>query len=300
MALSKIWTAEKGFNEIRGQLKEVDDVVFAQRFERMNLAQYAVASQFYPLMQSAYMTQKIVMDDQTGIFGAGTWTVATRRLELLVSSAPFVTTDIGKIVVFYIGTDFFLGIIETVVSATTVVLRGSPFPASDDAVDSAIMVASSTTNDYIELSTLDPPMMRTGEQLNLELSSTATKTTEGVSIEDLRTFQPQGPKNLTRIVFCLIGERVELGKGGDLPSYQTLTLHYPRVPIALAADGDYWDIPDGPPMSLALLFLKKLIAPKVDMPAYQAEAATAVQSVLTMYGVKATLQEIKKKVEAFT
>jgi hypothetical protein len=300
MALSKSWTAKKAFDVVRGQLRTVDDIHHVQRFERMNLAQYAVASQFYALMENSYRTTKIIQKDNSGVYGNGTWTVLSRVITLTTQNTNFVNSDVGKVVVFRIGPDIYIALVESVLDANRVKVQGAPLPTANGTIDEFMMVATTLSEDTLSLATLDPPLMRTGQQVNIEIWSSVTSAVDAVSIEDLRMFRPTSPTNLNRIVFALDGEDILFAKGGALSSLGTLILRYPRVPIALTSDNQYWDIPDGPPMALALLFLTKLLAPSIDKEKYQAEAAALVQSIFTLFGVQANLQEVKKKVEALT
>lgn len=300
MALSKLWTVTKFFNHARSVMPAMNPLQYAQRFELVNLAQTFVPSQFSFIMAPAYMTDTLIAADTSGLYGDGTFTFSTLRLTLTTRSADFNAADVGKTIVFRIASAFYVATIGSWVSTSVVTLSGSSLPGADGTVAEAMMVPSLVSSDFVDLSSLSPPMMRTGEQVKVTLESTATKDVAELTRSELNVWQTTNPNQQSTIGYCLEGSKIFLVKGAGLTSYGTLSLHYPRVPIEVLDDTDYIDLPDGPAVNLALIYLRRMMTPPVDANRYSAEIQENVRALISSFGAKLSTEEITQRVKAFT
>ncbi len=297
MALSKIWTVDKFHKHAAGDMGVLNELHYVQRFEKVNMIQYAVATEFYPLMASAYRTPTLIVVDNTGIYGNGTWTAATSRLTLGVRNTDFLSTDVGKLIVFRAGTSFYVGTIDLYISPSIVKLTGTNLRATDCTVDEAMMIATSPSGDYVELATLAPAMMRIGQQVDIEVHSTNTTSVHPSTPEEIRTFQAASPLNRNKILFALEGSKLLLAKGSGLAAYGALTLKYPRVPVEVVRGADYLDLPDGAPITLAMTLYRRMVGPPELGPTLVQDAARNVKAIYDSFQVKASLEEIEEKVK---
>jgi len=301
MGLSKQWTAIQAYTHAASIFGDMDPVAYAQRFEILNLAQFSVLANFYGLMSAAYMTPVTFSVDQTcaaATAGNAGFTAATQLLT--ATSITFASTDAGKTVIMRKGTNGWVGFVLAVTGVNTAVLYGPQLPTTDQAaLDEFIMLNTAITSSVIDISTL--PIMRAGgPQIKWELESSATQFLDVVSAEKFRTFRPSDPGNANRIVWYVSGNYMYLKWGTGLGTTAgTLTLRYPRVPIAMAADGDSPDIPDGAPIQLFLTLIKRTLDNRFikSKANYTAEITEGVETTMRAFGMVAKEEEIENKVK---
>jgi hypothetical protein len=281
-------------------MQTMNPVHYVQRFELVNLAQGFVVSQFSTLLAPAYMTDTMIASDTTGITGSGTFTFSTLRLALTTRSTDFNPSDVGKTVGFRVGTAYYSAVIGSWVSVSTVTITGSLLPSSDQTVDEAMVLPSLPTGDFVDLSILNPPMMRTGEQVKITLESSLTRDVAELTRAEVTMWQAANPMQLSAIGYCIEGSKAFLVRGSALTTYGTLLLHYPRVPIQVFDDTDYVDMPDGPVVNLGLIYLRRMMTPPVDVNRYSQEIQENVRALLGSFGGKLSTEEIAQKVKAFT
>ena len=256
MALSRVWQAAPFIKHAMASFPAVDEVAYAQRFELINLVQYKVASALYSMMTGAYQTIVIMAQDIIGKIGTGgTWIQATSTLTVSGLTANFVPGDVQKLITFTDGTNTYCGFISAYIASTQVQVYGNLLPSGNIAVlTSVILVPTVPTSDSISLAGVD--MMRTGEQINVDINSSTTSAIEAVSLEALRFFRNMSTQNRSRIVYSLVGDRVILDKGSAVSTYGTILLYYPRSPVLVAQDTDFLDLPDGGVVNMAMVVLK--------------------------------------------
>ena len=205
-------------------------------------------------------------------------------------------------VVMRTSTTFYVGFITSVPSTTSVILVGDNLPSSNQAsFDTIQMIPSTPTGSVISLANLR--MMRTGQQIKLEIESTATTEIEPMETIGLRGFNQNSTPDRNKIVYALSGTNLYLNKGSALSTYGTLTIRYPRVPYRVAADTDYIDLPDGVAVQLGIMTLSNLISRRANIQVNDAtkqEVLTLVQSLNQMFGKEFSLQETKQKALALT
>lgn len=301
MALSKRWTAELVYKHAAAQFGDMDPVAYADRFNIVNLAQFTVVSNFYGLMSAAYMTPvTLTLTDIVKFATAGNANFTLLGSVLAASSVTFVPVDVGKMVVMRKGTSGWLGTILSYVDPNTVTLYGPQLPTSDQAaLDEFMALDTSVTGAVLDISTL--PIMRAGgPQVKLELECTGTTFLDTVSAEKYRTFRASDPVNYTKVVWYVSGNYIYVAWGDGLTSGPgTFTLRFPRVPIDVGADTDYVDLPDGAPIQLLLVVVKRMldnrfIKSKAD---YTAQLTEAVDSVMRTFGIVGKTEEIQNKVQ---
>jgi len=278
-----------------------------ERFTLVNRAIEKITSQFYSLMALDYMTSAVAVIDSSGnradgYTGVGTWDSSTSTLTFTELNRPFTSSDEGKMVMFSMGDNTYYGTVLTVVSSTAIRIIGTNLPSTDGTFQSFLMTATPAAFDTISLSNI--PIMRLGQQVRLILESDAipTRICKPVSIEALNNFDESAPYNKKMIVYAYAGEELLLRKGAGLNSYGTLTLRFPRIPQKLSSDSDMVDVPDGA-IQLVLVYLEKLLRGRLrqpSSPSTENELQAAIENLYQSYGITATLEEIKAKVEALS
>lgn len=300
MALSRTWQAGPFFKHAAAIFPAIDDVAYAQRFELINFIVMRIAHEFIGLMNYAYLTPVILQQSNNGAYGTGgTWTASTNTLVVSGLSSNFAPTDIWKVVTFRNGASVYIGYISAWQSTTTVTLTGNMLPTGNlAALDQVIVVPSVPSDDSVVLAGIN--MARTGEQVNLDLQSSATGAIEPSQLEGLRFFRTMSVQNRSRIAYATVGDRINMAKGTALPSYGTLILTYPRLPIAVTQDTDFLDILDGSPVRLAQILLQKTLDERFyhrkDIP-YADDIKMHVEGIYKEHQMAATSQAIKEKVD---
>ena len=302
MPLSRNWTANEVFLEaFRDVGYDQNSPIIIERFQLVNRAINRVATEFAGILWPSYMEQADLTVSTTGNFGSSgmSFTFATLRLTATMNSS-FASTDIGKTVVFRESATVYQGVITTFVSTTVVVLAGNNLPTADIAtVDAVIMVGTRITGDSVSISGID--LLRIGGELKFSLASTSTNYIDAVSVHEIRTFRSGAIANANRIVWAIEGDTLLLARGDSLSNYGTLTLHYPRFPTAVTLDADLVDIPDGAPLSLAILHLSAIIARRLKIPVnLGTQMRDQVQNIMRSYGLIISSEEIEKRVSALS
>jgi hypothetical protein len=296
--LSRNYTAATIWREAVRDLSDVTDVPHWEKYNLINRAIQIISGQFYDLMAESYMTDTAINYATGGKYDAGTsgtYTAATHLVTLNSPSASLTSADIEKLVVFRISTTIYVGKVLSVASTSTFVFDGDLFPATDGTIVNGSLSICSTVvlNDTVSLSGIN--IMRTGQNIRLDLASTTTNTVKAVSQRDLDTFRTGGSNSKT-IVWCLSGDSINLKKGDGLTSYGTMTLHYPRVPYSVSADTDYIDLPDGAATEIAIIYLRSLIQHRLGV----SEDNTAIiqrliSNLYQTFGQEVTTEEVKDK-----
>lgn len=302
MALSKSWTVQKVVNRVMDGVETsatprgLDEIRKVDLTQQLNAAVEYVAALFFDLMSQSYMTAATVTIATTGRYyvSGATWTAATRLLTATMDTS-FTSGDVGKLIVFRVGTSVYVGVVESYGSATTVVVSGSGLPTTDQTVNYVLLAATAPSSDSADISTLR--IMRLGSQVKLELESTSTARVEPLSITALRIIQTS-QQNKNKVFWALQGETILLKKGDSLSTYGTLTLRYPRVPTALSAVTDYIDLPDSA-VELAYLRLKTVVDGIAGIKAdYTSQIEGAIRSLYRSFGGEVDVETIKAKILA--
>ena len=269
-----------------------------EKFDLINRAISAITGQFYDLMSISYMTDAVINYSTGGKYDAGTngtYTVLTKTVTLNSPSENLTNADVEKLVVFRIGTVNYVGKVLSVTTTSSFVFDGDIFPTGTAIVNNSLSICDTTVqNDTVSLSALR--IMRTGSNIKIELSTTATATIKPVSQRQLDTFDTGGANNKT-IVWCISGDNLNFKKGADLVSYGTMTIHYPRVPYLVAADTDMIDLPDGTAMEIALIYLRSLIQRRFGLPQDNNEALmqTLINNLYRTFGAEVDAEVVKSK-----
>jgi len=303
MALSRLWTVKRIVNYVQGQLGAIDPIAYVQRYELLNEIQARIASSFYAIVNSAYSTAVVVQEDVTGklITGTntGTWTAATSALYSASWSSAPAAGDVGKVVMFAVGTDVYLGFVSSV-GTNIFYVEGTNLPATDQTVAEAMVAVSTLSSSVINIAAIN--VMRSGEQVRIHLESTETdRVTPLGSLEEFKAWRDSALDNRNKIVWTMVGDQILLQKGSSLTTYGTITLRYPRVPTEVDQDTDYVDLPDGALTSLALVMFRKALVDRygaVSKGDLNAELQAAVAGVYRAYGQNLSAEELEVKIEA--
>jgi hypothetical protein len=296
--LSRDFTAGSLWREAVRDLSDVTDVPHWEKYNLINRTVQTISGQFYDLMAESYMTDAVINYATGGKYDAGTngaYTSATHLITLNSPSASLTSADIEKLVVFRIGTTIYVGKVLSVPSTSTFVFDGDLFPSTDGTlVNNSLSICSTVVlNDTASLSGLR--MARTGQNIRIDLASTATNTVKPVTQRDLDTFRTGGSNSKT-IVWCLNGDSINLKKGDGLSSYGTMTIHYPRVPYQVTADGDYIDLPDGTSMEIAIIYLRSLIQHRLGVSEdNSAIIQRLISNLYQTFNQEVTTEEVKEK-----
>jgi len=302
MPLSRNWTANEIWLEaFRDVGFDQNSPIVIERFQLVNRAVDKVATEFSGILWPSYMEQATIVTSTSGNFGVSgmSYVTLTSRLTATMNSS-FVAADLGKMVVFRDVASVFVGTITVIVSTTVVTLSGNNLPAADIATVNAVQMAGTTiTNDQASIAGID--LLRIGGELKFSLQSSLTNYIDAVSVHEIRTFRSGSIANVNRIIWAIEGDTILLARGTSLSSYGTLTLHYPRFPTAVVADADLVDIPDGAPLSLAILHLEAIIARRLKVPVnLRAEMQDQIRNIMQSYGLVVSSEEIEKRVAALS
>jgi hypothetical protein len=298
--LSRRWNSLDLWKHAIAPLADFDKMPLAwvERFDLISMMEFKIVSAFFAPMSGAYMTAVPISVDASGNYatGSASWTALTKLLTAVMST-NFSANDVGKTVVFRTGTSTYQGVINSFITTTTVTLQGNALPSADIAsLDAVIVVNTAITNDILSLGNL--AIMRSGDQVKLELESSVTDDVVPMTLEELNSMQTGDPRHTQRIAWAYSGEYLWLKS--PLASYGALILRYPRVPDAPASDTDMIDLPDGPATTLGMSILRKMVADRYLAMKFDntAEIMEGVKAMLQNYGIQATSEDLKKKVES--
>lgn len=302
--LSKDWTARRFYNMAGADLEsDVNQTAFIQRFDLINKTIELVTTLFYDLMISAYMTPVTLVPDTIGRYsssGTGSWTAATSLLSFAGMNTAFNSVDVGKVIGFRIGASLYLGTISTFVSTSSITVTGLSLPSVDGTVAEVMVFSSVPGSNTVSLDGLR--IMRTGQQVKMELESTATKTIEAVESQAVFAFDATSLTNKNKIVWCMSGDQIIFAKGSGLTNAGTFTLRYPRVPNILTSDTDFLDLPDGAAIEIALLHLKSVLSRRMKQPDqakdFSAELGGVIRALYSTFGQEVQKDVMKEKVLA--
>lgn len=301
MALSKNWTYAKFWREAAlGKEYDPTGNLEVARFEIINRAIECVANQFYDLMAIVFMRPVTIVPDTLGRYyvSGASWNASLSQLTATMDT-NFGSGDVGKLIVFRVGPLVYDGQVTAFISTTVVTVTGSNLPATNQTVDYVMLVSTTPTGNTIYIG--DLKYMRSGQQIRLELESTATQFVKNVSSYEVRTFRASAGENVDRIVWALSGEEILLAKGSNIATYGTFTLRYPGTPINGTLDAQYIDLPDGAPMEIALLKARLLIA-ELGGPAAPPDADARMKVYIEMlyktYAGEVSAETVVEKVKA--
>ncbi len=301
MALSKNWTYAKFWREAAlGKEYDPTNNLHLARFEIINRSVECTANAFYDLMAIVYMTAVTILPDTTGRYyvSGASWDATLNRLTATMNTS-FGSGDVGKVIMFRVGALVYIGQVNAFVSTTVVGVTGSNLPTSNQTVDYVLLAATTPTGNTVYIS--DLKYMRSGQQIRLELESTATQFVKNVSSYEVRTFRSSAGENIDRVVWALSGEELLLAKGDNLATYGTFTLRYPRTPINGTAETDFIDLPDGAPIEIALMKTRLIIAELGGPPApadTESRMKAYIEVLYKTYGGEITAETVVEKVKA--
>lgn len=303
MPLSQDTTALAFFNAAVRDLKLDPNTLYPERYALVNRAIKTIATLFADILSQSYMEEALLVSDTTGRYSTatGTFTYTTLLLTITMNTS-FSSSDVGKLVMFRVGSSVYVGTVTAYVSTTSVTVGGANLPTSDQTVDYAMIVSSTPVGDVAPL--VGIRMMRTGPQVKCVLESTSTSRVKNISVEEYRTWSTTTFQNRSMVVWAFSGEKLWLSKGSDVSSYGTLVFRYPRIPIEVRNNTDKIDIADGAATELALLKLKQLMAERINIPikqlipAFEQQIQVYVVALYRTFGSEISLEISKEKVQA--
>ena len=262
MSLSRDTTAIELWQQAKRDLGDVEGLLHAERYDLINRAVQTISGWVYDLSSNLYMTEVVIVSSggayETG--STGTYVVATQTLTLQTPSRSIISTDIGKIVTFRIGTTTYAGIIDTIVSTSAFTVIGVGLPSANGTLAEVIIVGNTITSNKISLTGLR--MMMAGQQIKLELlSSTSGVTVKAGSMRDVDTFRTTSA-NKNTILWAINGDYIRFAVG-DSVTQGTLTLRYPKMADLVTTDSSGIDLPDGVAIEMAILYLKGLMQQRI-------------------------------------
>lgn len=318
MSLSRTFTAQKLWQEAISDVRGLDqnDEMYIQRFEIMNRVIEFIIATVYDLVSKSYVESATASSSTTNekrlVSGqTATWTVSTKTLSATSTNITdgtntgFASGDVGKTVMFLVGSDPILiynGYIQSYTSTGAVVLGGVNLPTSDSGAGGVLVALFansplSISSEAINLSSLK--MMRTGQQIGLEIESTATTNVKPMSTISLNSFSTSDVRNRNSIAWAFSGDKILLKKGTSLSSYGTLTVRYPRIPTRVTGDTQYIDVPEGTITELVILKLKSIICGRLGIQNnYVAEMVTLIKQLYGTFEREAQAEEAKSKILA--
>lgn len=299
MALSKLYTVNDVWREASLDIPKEQSIAHWEKFNLINRAQQSVQAEFAPLVAESYITETTAVFSTTGKYGTtGTYTVATKTLVATMNTG-FVSADIGNTIILRTGTTVYMGTIASRVSGTTVTLSGDNLPSIDQSSFDTITVAgTSPTGNVIDISSLR--LLRYGNQLNIQLLSTATKFIYPKTKEDIERFRPTSQYSLDKIWWMMIGNKIYLVKGNSLSTYGTLTIRYPALPDQVALVTDYVDVLDGAMVQILIKTVRGMILRRLGEKPSQADEVEIQKNIANLYTSlqqELTIEQLKEKSE---
>jgi hypothetical protein len=280
------------------------DLVFNERFDIINRAVDAVVSTFFDLYSNSYMTPQAISSSSSTCkylsAGTASWIAETGLLYGATMTGAFASTDVGKMIVFRIGTSGYVGYINEFVSTTAVYVRGRDLPLVDGSgtIVDVIVVPTVISGKAFNIDTL--PIMRAGQQIKLELESTATKNIKFATSSTLAMFNASAEQNLDMIMWALSGEQILLDWGDNLANPGTLILRYPALPARVVRDDSKIDVPDGAGIEIVTMKITSIVGKRMKIQlADPTPAMSAMISLLYQtFGQQASAEQIKEKIQA--
>lgn len=223
-------------------------------------------------------------------FTASTNTISGASMSVALSSS----THTGWLVLFEKSGNVYAGTVSQVLTTTSFVVSGNNLPSSNlTNLTNILLCATTPSGNSATLTGLR--MMRTGQDIKVQLESTATSQIEFTNEQGIYTFRSGSKSNA--IIFAISGDQLLLGKGLNITSYQTLTLRYPRSPIRVTQDSSPMDVPDGVAIQLVIMKLRQLIAnmEKVEIPDETPRYIALVQQLYQTFGQAVASEVIEEK-----
>jgi hypothetical protein len=302
--LSRDYTAATMWREAVRDLNATGVLSF-EKYNLVNRTIQTVAGQFYDLMSNSYMTEATATIAGTAKYETvtgGTYTSATRTVTMNNPSAALSSADIEKVVMFRIDSNIYLGTIESVTSSSAFVFKihvpySGAYPAADSTTDEILICGTTLSGSTVSLSSLR--IMRTGQQIKLEVATTATATIKAGTMREVDTFVGSG-RNSKTIVWALKGDSIDFAIGDDLTNAGTLTIRYPRVPVQVEADSDKVDLPDGTAIEIAIIYLRSLLQRRLKLPPEdnEGELRRLINDLYKTFGAEASTEIVTEKILA--
>lgn len=300
MPLSRDYSLIKFYREAAQDLHGAMGIPRHIQKDLSNRAICTVSGEFYDLMSSSYMTDAYANLAGTHKYesGAGsTYTASSRTVTFTTPSANLDSTDIGKVIMFRILTNIYLGTIESIVSTSAVVFSSTVYPSVDAVINETLVCGTTLSVGYFSIASLR--IMRTHVS-RIELNTTVAGATIKVgTTREVDTFINTG-KNSKTIIWALNGEYINFAIGADLVNAGTLTIRYPRVPSLVSLDADMIDLPDGTPIEIAIIYLRGLIQRRLSLPKEDNEGLLSkkIADLYRSFSMEANAETIKQKVLA--
>jgi hypothetical protein len=304
MPLSRDVTAALAWQQAKRDLGDIDvnRIPEWERFDLMNRAIQTVAGQFYDLIAPSYMTSAIIVGNSGGVYdesGAATYVSTTQTITLSSGSRSVLSSDIGKMILMRSGTSLYVLTVKTVTSVSTFTVDGSPLPTGNLTLNTVYIVGKVAGSNTISLTGLR--IMRAGQNIKLELYSTATSNIEAVTQKEIDTFQVGG-SNSKKLVWAFTGDAINFSYGNALASEGTLTLRYPKLPdwLAIGQDTTNIDLPDGITIEIMITYLRGLIQLRLfgKKENNENQMTNLIQRMYETFGREVTLQVVKDKAKA--
>lgn len=306
MPESSEYTALRFWRENAGKVGiPSNNVLHLERFRHVNRAIEDTLLAFADLVAPSYMVRSAILGDEAGKYSTttGTYTVSTKTISAMTMSTAFNAVDVGKKVTFRIGTSVYEAEIAAYVSATSIRISGPRLPSANGTINMLLLYPAVLSGQQFSLSQFR--IMQTGQQMRLDLHSTATKDVHFTTPEALRKFRPSSDENRKRIVWALQGQTGLIDKGADLSNFGILSLSYPALPDPLASDSTNLPIFDGPIVGIAGIRLQVVVvnALKAEgipvlMPDFKIELGMLVESLYRAFNRTASLEDVKTKMSA--
>jgi hypothetical protein len=302
MPLSRDYTVALAWQQAKRDLGDVDvnQIPEWEMFDLVNRAIQTVIGQFVDLVIPSYITEIAIVDNSDGAYdesGTSTYVSATKTVTLSSGSRGITSADIGKMVIMRSGTSIYAVKLKTVTSTSIFTVEGSPLPSSNVTLNTVIISGKTAGNNVISLAGLR--IMRNGQNIEFELSSTATTNTEAVTQKEVDTFQTGGT-NSKKLVWCFTGDNINFDYGSGLSSAGTLTLRYPKLPDWAVTLTENIDMPDGIAIEIMILYLRGLIQQRMFGKKENTEnqMANLIQRMYQVFGGEVTMQVIKDNAKA--
>ncbi len=256
MALSKSWTLASFFRRAQQDLGlGPGSRSYHDRVLYTNSAVEAAMTPIFPLVARAYFTSATLTQSTTPKTDTATYSGG----QITMDAVSLADSDVGKTVLFVSGGNVYAGILSGVTS-NPLIGTVSLVTAPTDGTSGTVYVVATVAASPVSLSNLRIARIGDTKWPYLESTVVPQKNIRYLPYNEFLGFRASSSLNVDNIAYSVLGELLYLNHGTNISSYGTLTYHYPRLPIPVANDTDYIDVPDGAPAEICLIKLKQIIA----------------------------------------
>lgn len=254
MALSRDWTVKKIAGQaLRDLVLPLSCRSYQERVDIINRAVGSFFSSYLPMVSHAYFTPAAI----AATTAQQTDTASITAGVMTFTAITLAASDVGSQFVLVVSGTPYAGYITSVTSTSTAAVSMLQAPA--DGSSGTIYLFPPQTATTASLAGLRIARLGAVSYGYLSSNVVPDKAIRFLEYDHFLGFRDSW-ENQNTIAYTILGDTMYLAKGSNLSSYGTLTYVYPRLPVPVAGDTDYLDIPDGAAAELVLMKIEEVFA----------------------------------------